>query len=177
MNKLLLDACVMINLAASGVPLRELASGNHVTFAMARIAALEVLYIAAIDCGGTREEIDVMADACRGDLAIVDLRPDELSTFVEFARHVDDGEAATLAVAIHRCLPVATDDRKARRIAQARTSPIKPVTTAGLLRDWATDHEEPAARVADALRSIEVRASFVPGRNDPHRDWWMRSRG
>ena len=36
MDDLLLDACVMINLAASGVPLRELAIRNSVTFAMER---------------------------------------------------------------------------------------------------------------------------------------------
>lgn len=176
MDDLILDACVMINLAASGIPLRELAGRNHVAFTMVRLAAREALYVRAIDDTDRREEIDVMGRADRGDLRLVDLRPDELPTFVDLARQLDDGEAASLAVAIHRCLPLATDDRKARRVALAGTPPVELVTTAGLLRGWEADHDEPTARVSGALASIEVRASFVPGRNDPLREWWLRAR-
>ena len=176
MEELLLDACVIINIAASGIPLGELASHNQSAFAMVRVAAREALYIRAIDDRKRREPIDVADHARRGDLTLVDLRHDELPTFVDLARHLDDGEAASLAVAIHRRLPLATDDRKARRLAEASTPAVELVTTSGLLRGWASDQGGPEGRVSDALRSVEIRASFVPGRNDPHRDWWMRAR-
>lgn len=176
MDELLLDACVMINLAASGIPLRDLASHNQMAFAMVRVAAREALYIRAIDDRDRHEEIDVADHARRGELTLVDLGHDELPTFVDLARHLDDGEAASLAVAIHRRLPLATDDRKARRLAQASTPAVELVTTSELLRGWAMDQDEPAARVSGALRGIELRASFVPGRNDPHHGWWMKAR-
>ena len=176
MDELLLDACVMINLAASGIPLRDLAGRNKVAFAMVRVAAREALYIRAINDRDSREVIDVADHAHRGEVTLVDLRHDELPTFVDLARQLDDGEAASIAAAIHRRLPLATDDRKARRLARASTPAVELVTTSGLLRGWASDQDEPAARVSDALRSVEIRASFVPGRNDPHRGWWMRVR-
>ncbi len=50
------------------------------------------------------------------------------------------------------------------------------VTTANLLRGWAVEQAGLPGRVAEAVRSIELRASFVPGRNDPHRDWWITVR-
>lgn len=175
MDELLLDACVLINLAASGIPIGDLAGRNDVAFVMVRVAAGEALYIRAIDDRDKRDAIDVADYANRGEITLVDLRYGELRTFVDLARHLDDGEAASLAVAIHRRLPLATDDRKARSLAQARTPAVKLVTTSDLLRGWASD-QEPASRVSDALRNVEVRASFVPGRSDPHRGWWMRVR-
>ena len=176
MDELLLDACVMINLAASGVPLRELASRNQVAFAMVSVAAREAFYVRALDDRDRREEINVAHHVRRQEVTLVDLGNDELPTFVDLARHLEDGEAASLAVAVHRRMPLATDDRKARRLSQARTPAVEIVTTAGLLRGWATDHDEPDTRVSDTLRSIELRASFMPGRNDPHREWWMKAR-
>ena len=176
MDDLLLDACVMINVAASGVPLRELAIRNGVTFAMERTAAGEVLFLAPADEGGARERIDVVGTAERGDLRLVDLTPSEQSTFVDFARDVDDGEAATLAVATHRGWAVATDDQKARRLARASEPPVEVVTTSALLRAWARASGEPAERVSDVLHRVESRARSIPRRTDPYRDWWHEAR-
>ena len=87
MDDLLLDACVMINVAASGVPLRELAIRNGVTFAMERTAAGEVLFLAPAAEGGTRERIDVVGTAERGDLRLVELTPGEPAERVSDVLH------------------------------------------------------------------------------------------
>lgn len=176
MKELLIDACVMINLAASRVPLRDLASRNGFKFAMARLAAAEVLYLAPVDSGGTRDRIDVMEWVHRCDLTLVDPGPDEQFMFVEMARQVDDGEAATLAISIQRGWSLATDDRKAQRLAHAVEPPIELVTTPMLMRGWADGNDEPAECVSEVLRRIERRAAFAPRRNDPHHDWWARVR-
>lgn len=110
--------------------------------------------------GPGRERIDMMGYARRGDLRIVDLEPDELTTFAELALRVDDGEAATLAVSVHRGWSVATDDRKAQRLARDLEPPIEPITTSAFLHGWASEQEEPAERVAEALRS----SGWGPGR-------------
>lgn len=177
MQVVLLDACVVINVAASGVPIQEIADGNELTFAIADRAAHEVLYLAPAEAEGDQERIDVTGWVTRGDLALVTLEPDELETFVRFAREADDGEAATLAAAAHRGMAVATDDRKAQRLAEAAEPPIEVITTSLLLRTWAQAVNASSIHVAKVLRSIEARASFSPGRADPYHQWWFDARG
>jgi predicted nucleic acid-binding protein len=48
----------------------------------------------------------------------------EATTFVDLSREMDDGEALTCALAMHRQCDVATDDRKARRILSARAPQV-----------------------------------------------------
>ena len=139
-------------------------------------AAGETLYLGPRDGSGARERIDVEGYAHGGDLSLVDLRPSEQVAFAELAQQIDDGEAATLAVAIHRGWAFATDDRKARRLARTVDPPVELVTTPALLYGWAAEHDEPAERVSDVLHRIERRARFVPPRSDPHRDWWIKAR-
>ena len=172
MRELLLDACVIINLAASGVPLQDLASGNRVDFVMTRRTAEEALYLDPVDEGGAQEEIDVVGFARQGALLLIDLLPDELSTFIELARHVDDGEAATLSVSVHRGWACATDDRKAQRLALEVEPPLEIVTTSSLMYGWAENRSVPAPQVHHALQGIERRASFVPRASDPYQSWW-----
>ncbi len=169
MERLLLDACVAINLIASGIRLDEVARSVGTGFAMTSVAAAETLFLAPDGAGGKRTAADLGAFP----IDIIELAPDELSTFVELASQVDDGEAATLAVAIHRGLNVATDDRRGARVAKERG--IRVVTTASIMRSWA-DNAAPAARaVAVALDAIGRRASFVPRRSDPDYGWWCNA--
>ena len=176
MPVVLLDACVVINLAASGVPIREIADGNQVTFAIADRAAEEVLYLAPTEAGGDREKIDISGWVTRRDLAVVTLEPEEFETFVHFAGEADDGEAATLAVAARRGMAVATDDRKAQRLAGAADPPIEVISTSRLLRTWAQAANPPSMHVSRVLRTIEERASFTPRGTDPDHQWWLDAR-
>lgn len=174
MPELLLDACVMINAVASGVGLQELAQHNQVHFAMARIAATEVIYLGNHDDGVPNEKIDLFQYVDRGELQIVDLAPSEIPLFVTMAQFVDDGEAATLALAARRGWALATDDRKAQNVAGTTLPNCCLVTTATLLHRWATRSDSATERIREALSLIETRAAFVPRRNDPHRDWWRK---
>ncbi len=171
---LILDACVTINLIASGVDLEELATPMGVRFAMTRIAASEVLHLAPTEAGGAREQIDVFELASRGALVVVDLQGEEVARYVQFARSVDDGEAATIAVASCRSVDLATDDRKGRRLAQSVG--VRTVGTAALLRAWYEGGQVGSARVARALLLIERRASYFPSQDDPDLSWWEENR-
>jgi hypothetical protein len=175
---LLLDTCVVLNLLASGVDLGELARAWGAHFAMTSVAASEVLWLDPLDHDGEREQVEVAALAATGVLTLVTLDELETASFVGFAASVDDGEAATLAVALHRQLRVATDDRRARRLAAAQVPPIGLVRTTDLLRRWAEGPEAAGPKPAEALRSVEARASYLPSRDDPHLLWWaaLRSR-
>ena len=176
MDDLLLDACVAINLVASGVDLKELADTSAFRFLMTSVAATEALWLAPLELGGERELIEVEDLTVTGRLQLVDLAGDELEKFIAFAREIDDGEAATFAVATNRNLPVATDDRRAERLALATVPPISMIGTTQLLKTWVDASAVEPGRAADAVRAVERRASYVPRRDDQHFPWWVTLR-
>jgi hypothetical protein len=171
-NDLLLDACVAINLLASGVDLTEFAAASDVRFVMTSIAAAETLWIDPLEPEGDRERIDIELLAVNGALSLVELNDDELDQFVDLARTIDDGEAATLTAALCRSLHVATDDRRAQRLAAGLTPPVNILRTTDLVKSWAEVPTVDTRRAALAIRSIEHRASYIPPRDDPHFGWW-----
>ncbi len=173
MDDLLLDACVAINLVASGVELEEIAAAPGVRFVMTSIAAAETLWIDPLDPEGHRERVDIALLADDGALSLVELADDELDLFVDLARNVDDGEAATLTAAIHRGLRVATDDRRAQRLTAGGLAPrVDIVRTTELVKTWAEGPTIDTRRAADAIRLIEYRASYIPPHDDLHFGWW-----
>ena len=168
---LLLDACVAINLAATD-DLERIADALNLTFGMVQQAADEVGHLRdMIDGKVTLIPIDLTIPIANGKLLRLELEPPETAVYLELAAIVDDGEAATIAAAIHRGLDIATDDRRARTLCQER-SLNEPVRTLALLHDYAraahlTDHE-----IRTALASVRNRASFQPARTDPDIKWW-----
>jgi hypothetical protein len=170
-----LDACVLLNLVASGQPLDEFAAAADVRFVVVPQAEREVEWLDPEDPEDPREAIDLEPSVQRGELQRVALADAELPRFVALARELDDGEAATLAVAEARGFAVATDDRKARRILTT-LDPQPPVTsTAAIVRAWARERGD--AEVRECLRLIQRRASFLPPRNDPDGGWWKAMLG
>lgn len=106
------------------------------------------------------------------EVAVVTLNDQESELYVCLAQDLDDGEAASLAVAHSRSWILATDDRTAIRHAAATNPPTRVITTAQILR-W---HAETAgwhdARISKAVRDVLRRASFVPPNSDPEYQWW-----
>ena len=170
-SPLLLDACVAINLAATD-RVEQIAQATEVTFTLARQAAQEVGHLRDTADG---ETILTPIDLSRYDsttLEIVGLVQPEYSLYVELTRTVDDGEAATIAVAVNRSLPLATDDRKARRVCAEFGLP-EPTRTLSILHSYADAASLPRAQVRGILVKIRDRASFQPPRNDPDLKWWQ----
>lgn len=172
MEPLLLDACVAINLAASGVALEDLAHASAVQFVMVSQAAAETLWLAPLEPGGAPLAVNVQEFVDAGSVTVVELGDHELLRFIELAREIDDGEAATFAVAIHRGLRVATDDRRAQRLAAETVPAIPIVGTSEIVKRWVEESGVDTQHAAAALRSIELRASYVLRRDDPHFEWW-----
>lgn len=161
-----LDACVCINLAAA-IPLGDVARLVARPLVVVAQAAAEALFLhEVVDEEHVRTAIDL------SDLEEVALTPGEFATYVALARRLDDGEAASLAVAHHRGWSIATDDRAARRAAQELSPAADVVMTSVLLRVCAESLGLDRAALEHMLRSVEARASFVPPRDDPNRGWW-----
>lgn len=166
----MLDACVLLNLLASGQPLSELAEAAEVELFIVLQAAREVQWLDADDPEAPRLEINLEEHVRAGVLKRLTLSDDELRRFVELARVVDDGEATTLVKAEARQMVVATDDRKARRILATLRPQPSVIGTVAIVRAWAAGRS--VAEVAHCVRRIQVRASFQPARGDPDRQWW-----
>ncbi len=103
--------------------------------------------------------------------AITDLTDDEVPLYVELAGLVDDGGASTIAAAIKRNWPLATDGRKARHVCTQRGLP-EPAGTAALIRQYCDARALGQADIARLLGRIRNHASFQPPRSDPDLKWW-----
>jgi predicted nucleic acid-binding protein len=167
---LLLDACIAINLAATG-HMQHIAEVTGFTFALARQAAAEVGYLRDLADGVlARTAVDLSQET--GDtLQIIDLTSPEYQVYIRLAREVDDGEAASIAIAAQRGLRFATDDRKARRLCAELQVP-DPLRTVALMRSYADVASLSQAQLRDLLIKIRDRASFQPPRGDPDHKWW-----
>jgi len=162
-QSLLLDACGAINLAAAE-DLDTIERALDTGFLMVDQAAPEIGYLRA-EAGGqiVRAPIDLRPYLLSGTMRFLQLAEEELPQYVRLATMVDDGEAATLAVAESRGLQLATDDRKARRLC-VELGLLEPIRSLHLLRSYfdATALGEQAVR--ERLVRIRDRASFRPGR-------------
>ena len=171
-----IDACVLINLYATG-RLSEIAAVLGLRLVVARQVSEETFYLReGADPGAERTAVDLAQLIGDGAIAVVELEESELALFVEVAARVDEGEAATITIAVARSLPIATDDRAALRLLAADHADVEVRTTSQLVRAFAQEAQLTAAETAECIRRIETLASFFPGRHDPEHDWWQMSR-
>lgn len=94
----------------------------------------------------------------------------EAARFVQFARELDDGESACLAIAVERHWMLGTDDRIATRLALSLG--VTVLTTEQLVKRWFDRSGASAGEITDILRAIETSGHYVPRKTSPLRDWW-----
>jgi predicted nucleic acid-binding protein len=169
---LILDACTVINLIATGhLPAILDAVGRSVV--VSDTVVREAHYLrrgGAGDDASDRDPIDVTPWVDTGHLSIVHAETDdELATFVDLAVSLDDGEAMTIALAVHRSLVVVTDDRKATRLA---TALVKVETSLALVRMWCEHDALDPQTARSVLNSVRDRARYIPHSQHPLRSWW-----
>lgn len=174
-NPLVLDACTVINLAASD-KWREILAAAGVQGVIAPAVAREAISVADPDSEGTPHQIDLTELAAEGFLRIEQLTEQETASWVELAAQLGDGEAASLALAQHRSWRLASDDRKARTAHMRLKISARLWSTSELVRTWAENTGRSAGEVAEVVRRIESLGSFVPGPHDPEIEWWEQAR-
>ena len=173
---LVLDASCLLNLYATG-RLRDisLAVGAQIEVAD-YVLEHEAIYTWQTDSTGVREEavpVDLAPLVAEGLLHVVRLEhPDDQATFVALAALVDDGEAATGALAFHRGCSVATDDRKARRVFGEFIPDVLLVSTLELMKLWADESQVSHDELRAAMDAMRNSASYVPSIRDPLFEWW-----
>jgi len=172
-NLLLLDACVAINLYATN-QLTEIAQSLGITFLLVQQAAAEVGHLReVIDGDLVITPVDLSKHLDQEAVQLLHVQPAEYPLYVALASLLDDGEAATIAVSSKRLIPMATDDRKARRVCASRSLP-EPRRTLALIRAHTEAVSLDDGDIREMLRRVRRRASFTPPRSDPDLSWWMR---
>lgn len=171
----LLDACCVLNLFATG-RVEEILRGIPLDFAAAERVVAEAMFVRR---GGIEEDaneteaVDLALVVSGGLVHTLSVDTEaEASSYVAFAAQLDDGEAMTCALAMHRDYTVATDDRKALRLLRSILPADRILTTPGLIKLWVDECSIPHMILRETLLNIRERARFLPGRHDPLKEWW-----
>lgn len=176
MSSATIDACCLIDLLATG----------HVE-AILRAAGLDWHLPSAVE--GEVQHVRQHDPAQPGQLlnVAVDLSPLKTSgtlqvctpanqieqdRFIHYASLFrSDGEAMCLAIAEQRGWVVATDDRKAIRVAQQ--AGLTVVSCPVLVKRWADLAKPDHATLCKVLENIQVLAQFKPNPGMPEHQWWV----
>jgi predicted nucleic acid-binding protein len=170
-RSLLLDSCVAINLMATD-SVERIVQVLDTTFLMVDQAASDMGHLRdEIDGELVTTPIEVNRYVSHGVVQLLSIKETELEPYLELATLVDDGEAATIAIAASRRLQIATDDRKARRVCASYGIP-DPARTLGILRAYADAVSLTDTAIRAQLRQVLTRASYRPSRRDPDYKWW-----
>ena len=175
-DSIVLDACVLLNLFATGRVDDILGSLPSRCLVSPYVRRETLWYLAPSSEGSDKMErcdISLQPVVAAGLLEVVDLTPEEQSAFVELARYLGDGEAASGAIASGRSAAVATDDARARQVFEHRTPPLAVVGTSTLLRFWEVRSGTSRADVAATLRAIQLGARYYPRGDGEDAVWWQ----
>jgi hypothetical protein len=178
MPAIILDACGILNLYASGqfVPiLTVLGNEWYLPAAVEKESQQyrqpdpddpEKLIVSPID----------LLPAIKGGILIqCDCESDEeTELYVQIAARIgDDGESMGLAIAKCRGWSVLTDDKKARTIATELG--VCVIATTEVMKQWSEIVKPSAAELSTVLEAIERFAHYTPGRGAVNLDWWIAS--
>jgi hypothetical protein len=171
-----IDACCLIDLLASGVA-EAILSASGFRFHLPTAVRHEVQYARQHDPAHPGKVITAVVDLSgpisSGLLTICE--PEnalERESFVRYAAQFrSDGEAMCLALALARAWVVATDDRKAIRI--AREAGLTVASCPEIVREWANATNPDPVTLRRVLEDIHVLAQFRPNPSMPEYQWWV----
>lgn len=119
-----------------------------------------------------KAKIDLASLIQAGLLHECDLEAEEeTDLFVQMAVKLDDGEAASFAIAKSRGWLLATDERPTERLAKQHGVSI--ITTPELVQHWADKTKAGEDDVARVLWNIQTYAHYFPRKTLPLHSWWM----
>jgi hypothetical protein len=168
---IILDACCTLNLAATN-RMEEILRELPKRFAVGPRARGEAQWLANPE-SEERDPVELEPLIQRGVLFEESLLgSEEEALFIEFGAKLADGEAEAAALAVSRSFILATDDRKAGRVAAERHPTVRLTSTLELLHEWQLTAQPSDAEVADTLRRISERATYRPRHVHPLYHWW-----
>jgi len=97
-----------------------------------------------------------------------------MQTFVNLAASLDDGEARCGAIASHRNLIVATDEKTAIKLFSGLNLSVSTISTLEILYNWSQNKNASAEKIRLVLKLIEERASYRPSSSHKYFNWWEK---
>ncbi|SRR6266487_725319 len=175
---IILDACCIINLYASGYMQRILVSIPKKVSVAAFVCDVEASKIYSgpeEDIMGETELINLQPFVEKKLLQIVSPENEaEENTIVNFssAAAIDSGEAITAAIALHRQWSLGTDDRTATAFFMRKVPKLHLVSTLDILKHWADTMCPPLTTIKIAMNNIQNRARYRPHYKHHLYEWW-----
>ncbi len=171
-----IDACCVIDLLMSGNA-EAILQASGFSWQLPSAVRGEVQYLRQHDPAQPGKLVKVPADLsgviASGLLTVCDPQnQQELDRFTHYATLFrSDGESMCLALAEQRGWVVASDDRRALRLAQQ--AGLTVVSCPQLLKTWADSAAPDQATLVRVLQDIEVLAQFKPNPSMPEHPWWV----
>ena len=176
----ILDACVIINLYASGHMQSILESIPKPVSIAAYVHEMEAqrIYTGPDDDVAKETALINLQSFVDGKLLHVIPLEDgpEAATAVSFsvATRLDTGEAISAAIAVHRSWSLATDDKMAISFLTRKVPHLHLVSTPELLKHW-VDATRPHFIVTSlAVGNMRKRARYEPHHDHSLYEWWKR---
>ena len=176
MSSAAIDACCLIDLLASGHVETILQSAGFDWYLPGAVEA-EVQHVRQYDLTQPGQFLKIAVDLSplksSGTLKVCGTADkSEQDRFVYYATQFrSDGEAMCIALAEQRRWYVATDDRKAIRV--ARQAGLTVISCPELIKKWADTKNPGEAVLHQVLKDIQVLAQFKPNQSMPEFQWWM----
>jgi predicted nucleic acid-binding protein len=175
-SHLLLDACCVLNLCASGQFIAILKSLPAEVVVTTVVQERELKTLRRLQKEENSAVLEFEESIKQGLLKIVDFESEEEEeSFVNYAAILDDGESATFAIAVHRKWAVATDDKKAISFIQKEAHHLQILSTPEIIKHWSERERIDSAILSNALDAIRIKGRFIPQKNDPLRTWWTNA--
>jgi hypothetical protein len=175
---IILDACCIINLYASGEMESILKAISKSVAVAAYVRDHEALRIlSGVDGAVTQrfEQIDLQPLIDCGLLVVVSPESEaENIAFVNFAVVLDDGEAITGAIALHRNWSIGSDDRKAISFFNQHAPHLQMISTPELVKYWVDIAHPPLETIRLALQKIRLKAKYEPHLRHKLYLWWQK---
>lgn len=174
----LLDACCVINLYAS-FQMKAILSTMHIQVVISDYVkeqeALTILGDPDDDVSKERLPVNLqpMIDSGLIELAYLDIEL-EAETYIDLAVDLDDGEAISSAIAIHRNWGICTDEKKAVSILERKAPQIQVISTPELMKHWSDSGNPSREEISEALKNIRHRARYSPNINHDLYRWWIQ---
>jgi len=171
-----IDACCLFDLLASG-DAQAILRASGFSWQLPSAVQAEVQYVRQHDLAQPGKLVKVPADLSgligSGVLTVCDPENQkELDRFTHYATLFrSDGESMCLALAEQRGWVVATDDRRAIRVAQQVGLTV--VSCPQLVKAWTNAATPDQATLLRVMQDIQVLAQFKPNPPMPEYQWWV----
>ncbi len=176
-RRAIIDASCLIDLLVSG-HFEAILRGNRYAWHVPSAVQAEIQYLRRHDPAKPGVFVNEPADqtpyfasglltACQPD------SPQEQARFTHYAAQFrSDGNAMFLAIAESRGWSLATDDRKAIRV--AGQAGLTVISCPELVKTWASATRPDNATLVQALIGIQTLAQFRPDAAMPESAWWFK---